>query len=100
MSQSLVARAVPRALDPYSTTASIPGIEPTASTAVRLRRSWVATFIDMYPMGGARDRSARRGHAHSERWNREWTCALGVEWTLWDSRRPVVSTRTADFLQN
>ena len=48
MSQSLVARAVPRALDPYSTTASMPGIEPTASTAVRLRRSCVATFIDMY----------------------------------------------------
>ena len=35
MSQSLAARAVPRALDPNSTTASMPGIEPTASAAVR-----------------------------------------------------------------
>ena len=47
MSQSLVARAVPRALEPNSTTASMPGIEPTTSTAVRLRRSYVVAFIDM-----------------------------------------------------
>ena len=44
-SQSLVARAVPRALDPNSTTASMPGIEPTASAAVRLRRAWVVDFM-------------------------------------------------------
>ena len=58
MSQSLVARAVPRALDPYSTTASMPGIEPTASAAVRLRRSCVVGFIGAYPREGVRNRSA------------------------------------------
>ena len=56
-SQSLVARAVPRALDPYSTTASMPGIEATASAAVRRRRACVVVFIPMYPAGRANNRS-------------------------------------------
>ena len=48
-SQSLVARAVPRALDPNNTTASMPGIAPTASAAVRRRRAWVVVFIAIHP---------------------------------------------------
>ena len=34
MSQSLVVREAPRTLDPNTTAASMPGIEPTATNAV------------------------------------------------------------------
>ena len=64
-SQSLVARAVPRALDPYSTTASMPGIEPTASAAVRRRRSCVVVVIGMSPRTGPRHRNVRSWAAHA-----------------------------------
>ena len=76
-SQSLVARAVPRALDPYSTTASMPGIEATASAAVRRRRACVVVFIPMYPAGRANNRSVHSRIADTRgRYRKRIPCTL------------------------
>ena len=92
-SQSLVARAVPRALDPYSTTASMPGIEPTASAAVRLRRVCVVVFIRLSvcteksrsprPLamhaGGMRDSQLSVKHRHHLRDNLDMLAVVRAE---------------------